>query len=93
MRSNGGPCKRDHVRFSFFGVTPLLLQVVKARVKDLMIPRYKIIVMISIGQLAEQNVRMASRCLWDAASDTFSSYTFKNSSLFAVANVYAVYCE
>lgn len=71
----------------------VFLQVVKARVKDLMIPRYKIIVMISIGQLAEQNVRMASRCVWDAATDTFSSYAFKNSSLFAVANVYAVYFE
>ncbi|KAK2860826.1 hypothetical protein Q7C36_004992 [Tachysurus vachellii] len=74
-------------------MTKTISEVVKARVKDLMIPRYKIIVMISIGQLAEQNVRMASRCVWDAATDTFSSYAFKNSSLFAVANVYAVYFE
>ncbi|XP_051989699.1 dynein light chain Tctex-type 5 [Xyrauchen texanus] len=74
-------------------MTKTISEVVKARVKDLMIPRYKIIVVISIGQIRDQNMRMGSRCLWDAAHDTFSSHTFKNSSLFAVANVYAVYFE
>ncbi|XP_060776974.1 dynein light chain Tctex-type 5 [Neoarius graeffei] len=74
-------------------MTKTIAEVVKARVKDLMIPRYKIIVTISIGQLAEQTVRMVSRCLWDATNDTFSSYVFKNNSLFAVSNVYAVYFE
>ncbi|KAK1786768.1 hypothetical protein P4O66_017167, partial [Electrophorus voltai] len=74
-------------------MTKTISEVVKARVKDMMIPRYKVIVVISIGQLTDQNMRMGSRCLWDAASDTFSSHTFKNSSLFAVANVYGVYFE
>ncbi|KAL7876629.1 hypothetical protein AOLI_G00115920 [Acnodon oligacanthus] len=74
-------------------MTKTISEVVKARVKDMMIPRYKIIVVISIGQLTGQNMRMGSRCLWDAASDTFSSHTFKNSSLFAIANVYGVYFE
>ncbi|KAM4604816.1 dynein light chain Tctex-type 5 [Polymixia lowei] len=74
-------------------MTKTISEVIKARVKDLMIPRYKIIVLIHIGQLSDQNMRIGSRCLWDASSDTFSSHTFKNSSLFAVANVYAVYFE
>ncbi|XP_039591826.1 dynein light chain Tctex-type 5 [Polypterus senegalus] len=74
-------------------MTKTISEVVKARVKDLMIPRYKIIVLINIGQLNEQNMKFGSRCLWDPASDTFSSFTFKNNSLFAVANVYAVYFE
>ncbi|XP_056149804.1 dynein light chain Tctex-type 5 [Lampris incognitus] len=74
-------------------MTKTISEVIKARVKDLMIPRYKIIVLINIGQLCEQNMCIVSRCLWDASKDTFSSYTFKNSSLFAVANVYAVYFE
>ncbi|XP_043377270.1 dynein light chain Tctex-type 5 isoform X2 [Caretta caretta] len=69
------------------------IQVIKARVKDLMIPRYKIIVIVHIGQLNEQSMRIGSRCVWDPASDTFSSYVFKNTSLFALANVYAVYFE
>ncbi|XP_009873535.1 PREDICTED: tctex1 domain-containing protein 1 [Apaloderma vittatum] len=70
-----------------------LLQVIKARVKDLMIPRYKIVVVTHVGQLKEQSMQIGSRCLWDPASDTFSSYVFKNASLFALANVYAVYFE
>ncbi|XP_074953436.1 dynein light chain Tctex-type 5 [Phalacrocorax aristotelis] len=70
-----------------------LAEVIKARVKDLMIPRYKIVVVIHIGQLNEQSMQIGSRCLWDPASDTFSSYVFKNMSLFALATVYAVYFE
>ncbi|NXC18383.1 TC1DA protein, partial [Corythaeola cristata] len=68
-------------------------EVIKARVKDLMIPRYKIVVVAHIGQLNEQSMQVGSRCLWDPASDTFSSYVFKNASLFALASVYAVYFE
>ncbi|NWX51793.1 TC1DA protein, partial [Steatornis caripensis] len=68
-------------------------EVIKARVKDLAIPRYKIVVVTHIGQLNEQSMQIGSRCLWDPESDTFSSYVFKNTSLFALANVYAVYFE
>ncbi|KAM6415054.1 dynein light chain Tctex-type 5 [Rhynochetos jubatus] len=70
-----------------------IAEVIKARVKDLMIPRYKIVVVTHIGQLNEQSMQIGSRCLWDPASDTFSSYVFKNASLFALANVFAVYFE
>ncbi|XP_009948445.1 PREDICTED: tctex1 domain-containing protein 1, partial [Leptosomus discolor] len=70
-----------------------IAEVIKGRVKDLMIPRYKIVVVTHIGQLNEQGTRIGSRCLWDPVSDTFSSYVFKNASLFALANVYAVYFE
>ncbi|NXV76083.1 TC1DA protein, partial [Atlantisia rogersi] len=70
-----------------------LAEVIKARVKDLLVPRYKIVVVTHIGQLNEQSMQIGSRCLWDPASDTFSSYVFKNASLFALANVYAVYFE
>ncbi|XP_066482461.1 dynein light chain Tctex-type 5 [Tiliqua scincoides] len=74
-------------------MTKTISEVIKARVKDLMIPRYKIIVTIHIGQLDKQSMQIGSRCLWDTTSDTFSSYSFKNRSLFALANVFAVYFE
>ncbi|XP_008499186.1 tctex1 domain-containing protein 1 [Calypte anna] len=70
-----------------------IAEVIKARVKELMVPRYKVVVVTHIGQLNEQSMQIGSRCLWDPASDTFSSYVFKNSSLFALAVVYAVYFE
>ncbi|NXH10495.1 TC1DA protein, partial [Bucco capensis] len=69
-----------------------IAKVIKARVKDLMIPRYKVVV-TTIGQLNEQSIQIGSRCLWDPASDIFSSCVFKNTSLFALANVYGVYFE
>lgn len=58
-----------------------------------MIPRYKLIVIVHIGQLNSQSILIGSRCLWDPKSDTFSSYVFRNASLSALASVYAVYFE
>ncbi|XP_056308458.1 dynein light chain Tctex-type 5 [Danio aesculapii] len=74
-------------------MTKTITEVVKARVKDLMIPRYKIIVVISIGQIRDQNIRMGSRCLWDDTHDNSSSHIFKNNTLFAAATVFGVYFE
>ena len=65
----------------------------KNRVKKLNIQRYKVISMVYIGSLGSQAVRIGSRCLWDVNCDTYSSYEFKNNSLFAVAMVYGVYFE
>ncbi|XP_006919358.1 tctex1 domain-containing protein 1 [Pteropus alecto] len=74
-------------------MTKTISEVIKAQIKDLMIPRYKLIVIVHIGQLNRQSILIGSRCLWNPKSDTFSSYVFRNSSLFALANVYAVYFE
>lgn len=70
-----------------------VFQVIRARVKDLLIPRYKFVVLVHIGQLCDQSMQISSRCLWDSANDTFATYSFKNSSLFGVGTVYAVYFE
>ncbi|XP_068604468.1 dynein light chain Tctex-type 5 [Brachionichthys hirsutus] len=74
-------------------ITKTTCEVIRARVKDLMIPRYKTVVLVHIGQLTGQSMQISSRCLWDASNDTFASYSFKNSSLFGLATVYAVYFE
>nr|KAF6445334.1 Tctex1 domain containing 1 [Molossus molossus] len=74
-------------------LTKTISEVIKAQVKDLMMPRYKLIVIVHIGQQNGQSILVGSRCLWNPKSDNFSSYVFRNSSLFALANVYAVYFE
>uniref|UniRef100_A0A3P8RXP8 Dynein light chain Tctex-type family member 5 n=1 Tax=Amphiprion percula TaxID=161767 RepID=A0A3P8RXP8_AMPPE len=74
-------------------MTKTICEVIRARVKDLMIPRYKIIILVHIGQITGQSMQMDSRCLWDKSNDTTASYSFKNRSLFGVATVYAVYFE
>ncbi|NXO98560.1 TC1DA protein, partial [Certhia brachydactyla] len=84
QRYEPGPC-REAARD--------IAEAVKERVKALAVPRYKLVVVAHVGQLGGQSLQISSRCLWDAQSDTFSSYTFQNTSLFAVANVYGVYFE
>ncbi|XP_038068675.1 tctex1 domain-containing protein 1-B-like isoform X2 [Patiria miniata] len=74
-------------------MTKTISDVVKARVKDLQLGRYKIIALVHIGELRDQGLKISSRCLWDAAHDNSSSYEFRNNSLFATAMVYAIYHE
>ncbi|KAL6065957.1 hypothetical protein STEG23_030060 [Scotinomys teguina] len=74
-------------------MTKTISEVIKAQVKELMIPRYKLIVTVYIGQQDGQSILIGSRCLWDSKNDTISSYALRNSTLFALANVYAVYFE
>lgn len=70
-----------------------LAEIIKSRVKELGYERYKLVCMVSIGQLKEQGFRMGSRCCWDAKWDTFASSSFKNKTLFAIATVWGVYYE
>ena len=44
----------------------------------LRIPRYKVVVHVTLGELREQGIRVASRCLWDASTDNYASAGFKN---------------
>ncbi|KAK5599594.1 hypothetical protein CRENBAI_018904 [Crenichthys baileyi] len=74
-------------------LTLTLCEGIRNRVKELLIPRYKTVVLVHIGQLNGQGMQISSRCLWDPSSDTFTSYSFKNSSLFCSATVYGVYFE
>mmetsp|Transcript_54219 Transcript_54219/g.86188 ORF Transcript_54219/g.86188 Transcript_54219/m.86188 type:complete len:134 (-) Transcript_54219:173-574(-) len=66
---------------------------IKAAVKELNIPRYKIIVQVVIGEQASQGVRVASKCLWDVSSDNWASYTYTSQSIFAVGMVFGCYFE
>jgi hypothetical protein len=70
-----------------------LSTIITNRVKALNYERYKIVTTVTVGQIADQGVRVASRCLMDQETDQFASGTFKNSSLFGVATVYGFYFE
>ena len=63
------------------------------RVKLLGFKRFKIISSVTIGQIKGQDVRVASRFLWDEKHDTWVDAVFKSSELFAVAVVYGIYQE
>eukprot|EP00045_Choanoeca_perplexa_P000529 m.14874 g.14874 ORF g.14874 m.14874 type:complete len:164 (-) comp10364_c0_seq1:53-544(-) len=70
-----------------------LSTIITNRVKSLNFARYKIVTLVTIGEVADQGVRVASRGLYDQEKDTFVSGSYKNSSLFSVATVYGVYFE
>ena len=56
-------------------------------------PRYKLVVVTSIGQKLEQLVHIASRCLWDPKTDNMVSVNYETKELMAVVTVYGFYCE
>lgn len=56
-------------------------------------PRYKLVSHVLVGEMKNQDIRHGSRCLWDNNLDNYVSVVYKNSSLFAVATVFALYFE
>jgi len=63
------------------------------RVKLLGFSRFKIVCVVNIGQMKGQDVRVASRFLWDEKFDNWVDSVFISSELFGVAVVFGVYQE
>mmetsp|Transcript_1276 Transcript_1276/g.2972 ORF Transcript_1276/g.2972 Transcript_1276/m.2972 type:complete len:133 (-) Transcript_1276:344-742(-) len=70
-----------------------LADMIKERVKSLGYERYKLVVQVTVGEKTGQGIRMASRCLWDTATDNFASDFYENASVFCVAMVFGLYYE
>ncbi|XP_041475402.1 dynein light chain Tctex-type 5-like [Lytechinus pictus] len=70
-----------------------LADVIKHRVKELLIPRYKIVAMVTIGSTEHADVCSASQCVWNDKFDSYAQYTYKNGSLYATGIVYGIYQE
>ena len=63
-----------------FWSTEISDKVREAVKSSLSIPRFKVIVQTTVGQLADQGVRIASRCLWDVSTDNYATASYKNVS-------------
>lgn len=87
--------KRKSYDFATFSKLTLeLSDRIKERVKESMdLPRYKLVSFVTVGQMLDQGVRVASRCVWDAKCDHYASSSYSNGSMFAVGVVYAAYFE
>lgn len=68
---------------------------IKQQVKALGQHRFKIVVIVSIGQQQDAHPSMSftSRCIWNDKLDNYAEATFKNKHLYAVALVYATYAD
>ncbi|KAJ8313106.1 hypothetical protein KUTeg_010479 [Tegillarca granosa] len=70
-----------------------LSTVIKGRVKMLDFKRYKIVCNVIIMENKDQGVQVASRCIWNSSTDNFATYTYRNSSITAIAYVHGAYYE
>ena len=72
---------------------PSIADEIKDQVKLLGFERFKLVCLVTIGKLNNQGVRVASRCLWDTATDRMATSSFCGDDLFASAVVFGVYRE
>lgn len=70
-----------------------IAEKVKEKVKDLNFARFKISVNVIVGQVADQDMEVASRCVWDDRYDRSVCVTYKNKTLFVIALIFGVYFE
>ena len=61
--------------------------------EHLKLPRYKIIVQISLGQMKNQGVSISSRCMWEPSSDNYASVSFRDELVWASAIIFGIYTE
>ena len=78
-------------------ISKSLAEEIKKEVqKSYELKRYKLISVVNIGEIKISSVctaRFGSRCLWNTMFDNFASSSYKNSQVFAVATLYAVYYD
>ena len=70
-----------------------ICQLIKEKVKELGTSRYKLVVVVNVGETKGQGLQITSRCAWNENFDDFVTAHFTNSSLFAQATVYALFAE
>lgn len=62
------------------GWTKEIATAIKAKLKELKLPRYKFLVQVIIGEMKGAGVRCGCRCLWDQQTDKVAEATFQNDS-------------
>ena len=70
-----------------------LADMIKEKVKALRYDRYKIITWVVIGQKGCNDIRIASKGIWDEDNDTYVEAFFENRSLYALGVCYGIYQE
>lgn len=71
----------------------LTQEIMRETRSSILSSRYKVVAHVAIGEIKDQDIRVASRCLWDNDKDNSASVVYKNGSIYAVATVFAIYFE
>lgn len=70
-----------------------LADSIRREAKNIGIPRFKILAHVVVGQDLGQDLRVASRCLWNMEYDNSITVHFTLNKIFVVASVYVLYFE
>ena len=55
--------------------------------------RFKVVVQTVVGQMKDQGIRVASRCLWDTSTDNYASCQYKIQELFCNVMIFCMYTD
>jgi hypothetical protein len=78
---------------SYSNITQELADTFRKEVKCLVMQRYKIVAHVLIGQDINQDVRVASRCLWNSEVDCSVAVSYRGKGIFIVLCLYFFYRE
>ncbi|CAF4474181.1 unnamed protein product, partial [Rotaria sp. Silwood2] len=70
-----------------------LAERVRGQIKQLPFQRYKIVVQVSIGEKKGQDLRVASRCIWDLKWDRHLTISKETSDAYVTVTIFLVYTE
>lgn len=70
-----------------------LAERVRGQIKQLPFARYKLVVQVSIGQKKGQDLRIASRCMWDVKWDRHITITKETQDAYVTVTIFLVYTE
>eukprot|EP00045_Choanoeca_perplexa_P021813 m.7442 g.7442 ORF g.7442 m.7442 type:complete len:123 (-) comp8825_c0_seq1:62-430(-) len=65
--------------------------LVKDKLKELQLPRYKYVVNTTIGEQRGAGVKVGAKCLWDSDTDQLAQDVYVSDSLYCSVAAYAVY--
>lgn len=73
--------------------TLALADRIRSQMKQLVCPRYKVVTQVCIGQKKNQDLRMASRCIWDTKWDRHVTITKETANAYVTVIIFCVFTE
>ncbi|CAF1240109.1 unnamed protein product [Rotaria sp. Silwood1] len=70
-----------------------LADLIRSQMKQLPFPRYKIMTQVCIGQKRGQDLRIASRCIWDLKQDRHITITKETADAYVTVAIFFIYTE
>lgn len=74
-------------------LTIMVSNLITRKLKDLNLPRYRIVCNVVIGQKQEQSLHYVSQCIWNPATDTFIQASYQTTDMYATASVHGIYMD